>query len=124
MRTRYVFSSIGLILALVALPYSPLVGSAMAADGFCVYENRDLNGWPPWGASQCFTSAGNVKPELNDMASSLKNNTHTMWCAFVDADQGGYSLPVGAGSHFSDLARDTAPDGNSWNDRISSVGAC
>lgn len=121
MRTRYLLSSFAVILALVA-PYSPFVRSAMAEEGFCVYENRNFNRWG--GDEQCSSPPYNVDLSLNDKVSSIKNKTHTTWCVFVDADRGGYSLPVGGGSQFRDLALDTAPDGSSWNDRISSVGQC
>lgn len=98
--------------------------SFISDTGFCLFQYDHENTFG--GDSQCFNDSGkhDIKPSLDNRVSSIRNDLHTTMCAYQDKGQKGYKLPVGAGSHFADLARDTAPDGRSWNDRISSVGPC
>jgi hypothetical protein len=108
------------LVALVAPLALAVPASADHGTQLCLFQHRDFEG--DW---QC-SSPGpfNIVPYLDDQVSSLWNNTDTTLCAFEHPDQGGYQLPVGPDRYFKNLAWDTAPDGNSWNDRISSVVYC
>lgn len=110
----------------------PLAGSAAAtpaeraprAAKFCLYENRDFNFWSS-GSSSCYNAGThNLTQPLDNDASSMENNTATTLCAFTGKDRGGHQIAVGSQHYFKNLSYDTAPDGGSWNDRISSIGKC
>jgi hypothetical protein len=114
------------MLTMLMVPLA-LMGSAFAQqDKFCLWQHK---AWAPStegsGESQCFDPGNhNIKSELNNRVSALRNRTRTTLCAFDGAGQQGPQLPVGSGSHFADLSKDTAPDGRSWDNRISSIGYC
>ncbi len=89
---------------------------------FCLWHDSNGN-----GSMQPVTTLNTVNMTdvgFNDVASSLHNNLNTTICVFIDIDRGGPELAVGPGHHFSNLSFDIASDGKSWNDRISSTGAC
>lgn len=95
--------------------------NSMSSHGkFCVYQHANFG-----GNSQCFYPGKyNIKSALDNRVSSLRNNTATTLCAYQLDNQRGYKLPVGSHHYFRNLSYDTAPDGRSWNDRISSIGYC
>ena len=56
-------------------------------------------------------------PYFNDMASSLRNNSGSQWCAYEHANYGGAVLRIPPWAQWFSL-----PAG--WNDRISSIRKC
>lgn len=77
------------------------------------------------GRLQCLDAGGgNLNSTLNDKASSIVSWLPTTICVYDGPNRTGYSMAVGPGHYFRNLSKDGAPDGRSWNDRISSVGPC
>jgi hypothetical protein len=111
-----------LMLVMLAIPLA-LAGPASAQPApegqFCVWQHSSFG-----GESECFPPGNHNLSSLDNRVSSLQNNTGTTLCAFQLPGQGGFQLPVGGNNYFRNLALDTAPDGGSWNDRISSIGYC
>jgi hypothetical protein len=95
-------------------------GRADAKAGkICVYQHKNFG-----GNKECYLAGKHNLGDLDNRVSSLKNKTGTTLCVFQLKNQKGYQFAVGGDNYFRNLSKDTAPDGRSWNDRISSIGPC
>lgn len=130
MSRRYLLQAASVLAAVILAAWVMLAGAggrasastAGAAADLCyfqVYEHSNFRG--DW---TCFGSAGGNLGSLNNKISSIYNFFNFTMCAYEFWDRGGYSLPVGGRGYFRNLAKDAAPDGGNWNDRISSAGPC
>jgi hypothetical protein len=100
----------------------PAEASGCPSSTFCLWQNSNQGG--AWRSIAANVTDFEFNGSFNNQASSLANGTATGMCAWTGAHRTGLRLFVGSGHHFRDLSQDIAPDGVSWNDRISSAGRC
>jgi Peptidase inhibitor family I36 len=122
---------IGLVGAAVVLASAfTILGASPASAGapppnsgqVCIYEHEHWG-----GASRCWSEAAlSARVELggtgwNDKASSISNQTGKTICFYVGSrGNDGYEA-LGAGHWLEYLTRNPAPNGGSWNDKITSL---
>lgn len=108
-----------LLLTATTLTLGLITVPARAAGTLCVYQHSSGR-----GSIQCTDANGTLSlgPRLDNQVSSVYNDLGVSMCLYDDLGHGGYALPILPHSHYANLALNTAPDGRSWNDRISSIG--
>lgn len=92
--------------------------SGCSDNWFCVYNDADFRGYH---YDQYYCGRRSLPPEAANRVSSMHNAQNSYTAFFWD---GGLQGALGPNRYLRNLARDTAPDGNSWNDRIETIQAC